>query len=468
MSKMRIRSEWWTVSLILFTVLASVEAGVAGQTFRVSVDSSGNQFNDYSRGPSISADGRYVAFQMGIYERMMQIAVSTTGINVFVHDRQTRQTKMVSVDSSGNAGNNYSYDPSISADGQYVAFASSASNLVVGDSGNFDIYVRNLQTAQTTRVSVNSSGQKVIGSSGSPSISGDGRYVAFDSYSAELVSGDTNRTQDVFVHDRQTGQTTRVSVDSSGQQADAKSYAPSISRDGRYVAFASDASNLVVGDTNGKTDVFVHDQQTHRTTRVSVSSSGVQSNERSVDASISANGRYVAFTSWGNRFISSGDTNGQCDVFIHDRANSLTYRGSVNSYRQEAKNGPSYGPSVSDDGRYVAFLSGATNLLVDSGDTNGKVDVFVRDMQTSQTTRVSVNSSGQQANGPSNSLSMSPDGRYVAFDSPASNLQVSGDTNGKDDVFVHDRLLPFTRIPTGAILPKPVPIPYQQLPVIKP
>jgi Tol biopolymer transport system component len=233
-----------------------------------------------------------------------------------VHDRLTGQTTRVSVASDGAQGNGDSECPSISADGRYVAFASLASNLVPGDTnGRMDIFVHDRLTGQTTRVSVASDGTEGNGDSGFPSISADGRYVAFASLASNLVPGDTNGTWDVFVHDRLTGQTTRVSVASGGAQGNGDSRFPSISADGRYVAFQSYASNLVPGDTNGVLDVFVHDRLTGQTTRVSVASDGTQGDSYSFGSSISADGRYVAFASYASNLV-PGDTNGWADVFV--------------------------------------------------------------------------------------------------------------------------------------------------------
>jgi archaellum component FlaF (FlaF/FlaG flagellin family) len=173
-------------------------------------------------------------------------------------------------------------------------------------------------TATTERASVDSSGIQGNRNSGNPSISADGRYVAFDSAATNLVPGDTNGLVDVFVHDRQTGRTTRVSVDSKEIQGNNASWEPSISADGRYVAFDSAATNLVPGDTNYVVDVFVHDRQTGQTTRVSVDSNGIQANQESVGlVGISADGRYVAFDSYATNLV-PGDTNDLVDVFVHD------------------------------------------------------------------------------------------------------------------------------------------------------
>ena len=192
-------------------------------------------------------------------------------------------TERVSVDNSGVQGNHISYFGEISYDGRYVAFSSVASNLVPGDTNDDeDTFVHDLSTGVTERVSVDSSGNECnFGSGGIVSISKNGRYVAFFSPSSNLVSGDTNGERDVFVHDRQTGVTERVSVDSSGNQGNDGSSLGTISIDGRYVLFVSRATNLVPGDTNGVSDTFVHDRVLGVTERVSVDSSGNQGNGES-------------------------------------------------------------------------------------------------------------------------------------------------------------------------------------------
>lgn len=264
------------------------------------------------------------------------------------------------------------------------------------------------------------------------SISADGRYVAFTSGASNLVPGDTNGRRDVFVRDNVAGTTARVSVAADGSQADADSYYTAISGDGRYVAFASDASNLVPDDTNGRIDVFVRDIAAGTTARVSVGSDGSQADGHSEWPQISGDGRYVAFFSGASNLVPD-DTNWKADVFVHDNVTGSTTRVSVGSDGTQG-DADSDRPSISSDGRYVAFSSNASNLV--PGDTNGSTDVFVRDVVAATTTRVSVNSDGSQAEGNSRQPSISSDGRYVAFSSSASNLVV-GDTNWAPDVFVH-------------------------------
>jgi Tol biopolymer transport system component len=291
----------------------------------------------------------------------------------------------------------------------------------------------------TTRVSVSSGGGEATGSSVTPSVSDDGRFAAFNSSASNLVPNDTNATNDVFVHDVETSTTTRVSVDSLGNEGTAMSLYPDISADGRFVAFPSQAPNLVPGDSNGAYDIFVHDRLLGTTERVSVDSAEVQANAGSSGiAYISGDGRFVAFDSPASNLV-PGDTNAAADIFVRDRSLGTTERVSVDSAEVQA-NGASGAPAISEDWRFVAFRSRATNLVAD--DTNGGpfnlADIFVRDRTLGVTVRVNVATSGAQANDGSAQVDISGDGRFVTFDSFASNL-VPGDTNGVLDVFLRDR-----------------------------
>ena len=360
---------------------------------------------------------------------------------------ERRSTERVSVAYDGSEANETSYWPAISADGRYVAFTSRASNLVPDDTnGGEDVFVHDRLTGITERVSVDSAGNEGDDLSGGwgSAISSDGWYVAFDSRATNLVPDDTNGKSDTFVHDRLTGTTERVSVDSAGNQADDGSdWGPAISGDGSYVAFASYTTNLVPGDTNGESDVFVHDRSTGITERVNVDSAGNEANGYSgfLGLAISSDGWYVAFDSWATNLV-PGDTNETGDIFLHDRLTGITERVSVDSAGNQA-NGWSDVEAISPNGRYVAFTSPASNLV--PNDTNSCpgwqpscLDVFIHDRQTGATDRVSVDSTGNQGNAESLSPAISGDVRYVAFWSKASNL-VPDDTNGTDDVFLHDR-----------------------------
>ncbi len=405
----------------------------------VSVDSAGNLGNRGSYQPSISADGRFVLFTSDASNIVPGDTNNT--FDTFVRDRLTNTTTRVSVDSAGNQANDASNGSSISADGRFVAFLSNASNIVPGDTNSsYDVFVRDTLTNTTTRVSVDSAGNQANMGSDRASISADGRFVVFLSNASNIVPGDTNKRNDIFVRDRLTNTTTRVSVDSAGNQQNGSSLfnAPSISADGRFVAFDSNASNIVPGDTNNTRDIFVRDRLTNTTTRVSVDSAGNQRNSDSYSPSLSADGRFVAFT-YGASIPVPGDTNTINDIFVRDTLTNTTTRVSVDSAGNQA-NFRSYNASISADGRFVAFSSDASNIV--PGDTNRERDmvvrdIFVRDTLTNTTTRVSVDSAGNQANSSSDSPSISADGRFVAFDSKSSNL-VPGDTNNTRDIFVVD------------------------------
>jgi Tol biopolymer transport system component len=425
--------------LVLGLFLLIQAGGIAWSqtTERVSVDTTGGDADSASSNPSTSANGRYVAFESFASDL---VANDIGGHNdVFVRDRQTGTTTRVSVDLAGTEGDHDSDDPSISADGRYVAFESQADNLIVGDTNFFpfsDLLLHDQQTGTTTLVSVDWTGAQGDGPSSSPSVSGDGRYVAFQS-EADLVFGDIS-LYDIFVRDLVAGTTTLVSVDSTGIKGNNDSYAPSISTDGRYVAFESIATDLVAGDSNGKGDIFVHDLQTGTTTRVSVGLAGAEGNGDSSSCSISSDGRYVAFVSDADNLLGVGnDNNGFFDVFVHDLQTGTTTRVSVNSAGTEG-NDTSSDPSISSDGRYVAFVSDADNLLGVGNDNNFSADVFVHDLQTGTTTRVSVNSAGTEGNDTSSDPSISANGKYVAFESDATNL-VASDNNNIFDIFVYER-----------------------------
>ena len=428
------------VTTLLLPAALSIGGAARAQlpsTTRVSVASSGTEGNGNSSRGSISADDRFVAY----YSSATNLVTgdSNQATDVFVFDRVNSTTQRVSVATSGAqaAFGCPSFDPSISADGRYVAFHSYAPNFVAGDSnGTYDVFVRDRQNNTTECISVARSG--AIGNHGgtSPSISADGRYVAFESGSTDLVQNDTNGATDVFVRDRQTGTTVRVSVDSAGAQSNAGGTSPAISADGRFIAFESLSNNLVAGDTNGVTDIFVRDRVLGITECVSVGPGGVQSNGVSDVASISADGLCVSFESAASN-LAARATNGLQHVFVYDRASGATECVSLNTIGAQ-ENGASLAPfhALSTNGRYVAFWSSSTDLV--AGDNNGFTDIFVRDRATGETKLISVDTAGTQGNANSQSGSISDDGRFVGFESNATNL-VAGDQNGLRDIFLRDR-----------------------------
>jgi Tol biopolymer transport system component len=364
------------------------------------------------------------------------VARDTNGVSdVFVRDRLTEVTQRVSVGPGGQQANRRSISPEISYNGRYVVFESRASNLVARDTnGVSDIFVRDRIAGVTRRVSVGPGGRQGNGGVFTKAISGNGRFVAFGSDATNLVPGDANRTTDVFVRDMLAKVTRRVSVGRGGREPNGGSVFPELSWDGRYVAFVSDASNLVRRDTNDVNDVFVRDMATRKIRRVSLGTGGRQANSDSFGASISANGRFVAFMSEAPNLV-RGDTNRAFDAFVRDRSTGVTRRVSVGPGGRQGNSFSEF-PELSANGRLVAFNSEASNLV--RGDTNNAGDVFVRDRRAGVTRRVSVGPGGRQANGLSGDQAISADGRHIAFVSLATNL-VPRDTNRQLDIFVRDR-----------------------------
>jgi WD40-like Beta Propeller Repeat len=361
----------------------------------------------------VSADGRYVAF----YSYASNLVPGDTNgrYDVFVRDRQTGTTTLVSGGISG-PGNGGAFDPSVSADGRFVAFYSNSTNLVTGGTnGNYQVFVRDLQTGTTTLASTGPGGQG-NSTSGSPSISANGRYVAFYSSSSNLTPEGGNGLYQVFVRDLQAGTTTLVSTGPNGKGNSQSYYPPALSADGRYVAFASNSTNLVPGGTNGQSQIFLRDLQTGTTRLVSIGAGG-QANQYCHDISISADGSRVAFDSGANNLV-AGTTTFVSNVYVSDWQSGTIALVSVDSTGQIG-NSDSNDPSISASGRYVAFDSRATNLV--AGDTNGHYDVFLHDLQTGLTKRISSGTAGEGDND-SYYPSISADGRAVAFNSYADNL----------------------------------------------
>jgi len=436
------------LAIVLFSLSLTTACAptVTPGTHQVSLAADGSQPDARSNQPSISSDGRYVAFTS---EASNLVADDTNGVtDVFVRDMLTGTTTRVSLATDGTQGDKVSYWPYISANGRYTAFVSEATNLVLNDNNEVaDVYVHDNKTGKTEVASVSSDGTLGNDLSFWASLSSDGRYVAFMSAATNLLDSDQNHDWDVFVHDMKTGETKRISLASDGAESNAQSEYPVISADGRYVAFASDATNLVAGDTNGYRDVFEYDRKSGEIIRISVASDGTQANEGTElgAIAISGDGKFVAFASMASNLVAD-DTNQVWDIFVHDRLTGLTSRVSVANDGTQANAG-SYGVSITADGRYVAFGSNATNLV--SGDTNGVQDVYIYDRQTNQVALVSVADDGTQGDLPSGFTLVAPggvdiaygslissDGRTVIFMSNASNL-VEHDDNWKQDIYLH-------------------------------
>lgn len=471
-----------------------------GRTFLASLSSDENQANRPSFQPSISADGPWVAFAT---DASNAVPGDTNGVDdVFVRDMNGTNTVRISLSTGGAQGNDDSNSPAISSDGRFVAFVSQADNLL-GTCGEFpcdinsgaDVFVRDRDNdgdglfdedgAVTTRiVSVDDNGEAAFGTNNDPAISADGRFVAFVSNSSggDLDPANLNDNRDVFVRDRDTDVDgiydepglvdTQLVSRSGGSEGNRDSLDPTISANGQLIAFSSTATNLdsVTTDTNGVSDIYLRDRAAPSTTRVSLSTTEGQANGGSVQPSIDAFGRYVAFASDATNMLTTPDANGTVtDVFVRDRdadldgifgepgAGSSTGLASVASNGVQG-NGRSFDPDITADGRYIAFVSSASNLR--RGDTNRAQDIYVRDQLVvkqngvpGRTNRVSVSSEGDET--PPRSISNDPvvsdSGQFVAFVSNATNLldpkdnnddnicDTGCDANASADVFVRDR-----------------------------
>jgi hypothetical protein len=444
--KKRLHVFVWIIILISCTTWTSCKLGFGGDESdssddndvsfasdieRVSISSVGIQANGDSEEPSISSDGFIVAF---ISEATNLVPGDTNDAqDVFVHDLGTGITERVSVASAGTQGDDDALTLSLSSNGSFVAFGSFATNLVAGDTNDvIDVFVHDRDKGTTARVSIATDGTQANDESFSPAISSSGRFVAFRSDATNLVADDTNSNSDIFVRDRTSGVTRRVSVDSDGDQANGDSILPAISADGRFVAFSSEASNLVAGDTNNLADIFVHDRQNDKTVLiVGPAEFNTGSGIIMVAPSISPDGDFVGLRSNADDLV-PGDTNNSFDTFLIDRGSATAERSSVSTSEAEG-NSDSSRPSISSNNRFVVFSSIATNLV--SEDTNGFEDVFVRDRDEGRTRRVSLAFDGSQGDNRAFSAVISGDGQSVAFTSLAENL-VANDSNGFSDIFV--------------------------------
>ncbi len=338
----------------------------------------------------------------------------------------------VSINDQGTQGDDASNKASISAGARYVAFESPASNLVPDDTNEAkDIFVFDRDMKTIERVSITHNGMQANSYSCDSSLSGDGRYVAFESFASNLVPDDTNGRKDIFVFDRNNRTIERVSINNDGFEGNGSSCKPGINAEGRYVAFESFASNLVEEDTNGRKDIFVFDRESRSISRVSIAEDGTQADNYSSNPGISCDGRYIVFDSHASNLVAY-DTNGVSDIFVFDQDTTTIKRVSI-AYDGTQVNNYSSNPGISSDGRYIAFDSAASNLVPQ--DTNGDRDIFVYDHETDTIECVNMGENGLQGDADSTEPCVSADGRYVAFESLATNL-VEGDTNEVSDVFV--------------------------------
>ncbi|WP_419195028.1 SdrD B-like domain-containing protein [Novipirellula herctigrandis] len=391
-----------------------------------------------------SDDGRFIAFSTN--KSMLPIDTNT-GSDLYLMDRSTGDIELVSQSTSGTLANGVSRNVSISGDGRYVVFRSFASNLSAMDSnGTWNIYVRDRQLETTTLVSSapasQTSGEQVGNSySYNPKISRDGSVVTFWSNSSNLIDGDTNGQFDVFLKNMQTGTIERINVDSDENQASGgQSHENLPNANGQLVGFWSNATNLVPGDNNASNDVFIRDRQTGLTERVSVSATGEQGNASSDHFSMSDDGRFFAFQSNATNLTSDVGLTGSKQVFLKDRQTGTVTL--VSKGDAALPDGTALYPAISSDGRWLTYQSTSSNIVPD--DTNGSVDVFLYDTVNATTAILSRNTAGGASDGPSDWPRMSRDGSTIMFNSAATNLVDQSPVSGalyiyrtqSDDPFV--------------------------------
>ncbi|MEV6598249.1 hypothetical protein AB0M36_15415 [Actinoplanes sp. NPDC051346] len=385
---------------------------------------------------SLSNDARFTLFTSNATDL---VPGDTNGAwDVFLRDSLENVTTRVSVSSSGEQGegemSSASSDPSMSADGRYVVFESHAENLVAGDTNRRkDVFLRDTVTSVTTRLSLTEDGGQAASESGDAAISPDGHFVAFESY-APLVASDTDSEADVYLRELATGRTVRVSESSDGLPLRDPRYgfgSLAVTAGGRHVLFESAAENLVPGDTNGRYDVFVRDMAAGTTVRASVSGTGAQADGSSSGATMSANGRYVAFTSSAKNL--RPDTGGHpMQAYVRDLVENTTTLASLRD--GDSPQGEEFTETarISPDGRHLAFQIAFV--------PGTKAGIYVRDLNARTSRLVTVSPTGGPLDGDSWGAHFSADGHHLAFESNASNL-VDDDTNKAQDVFVRLNVL---------------------------
>jgi len=412
-----------------------------GETICVSMNAQGQPGNRESFDAQFSPDGRSVMFTSAASNFVTGDTNNTW--DIFLKNLDSNAITHISAAANGTQANGMSRNARFSADGKHVVFESMATNLVADDTnGAWDIFVKNLDTLEVKRASTSASWSEVQGNSSSAEISDDARYVIFQSSSAGLVENDTNNREDIFRKDMTNGTIVRVSTNSmGGQVAGGDSIDAHMSADGRYVVFTSRAVNIVTGDTNALADVFRKDMSTGAVVRVSTTAGGGQATGGASDkAKISSNGQFVAFVSSATNLV-AGDDNGRADIFLKDMSDGTLRRVSVTADNAEFTGSAIQLTidSVSDDGVHVVFSTNASNVV--EGDHNTTTDIFRKNMQTGVIERLSMTDKDAQGNVPANGSSNLPqirfDGHFAVVETISSNM-TAGDTNGQGDIYVID------------------------------
>ncbi len=423
----------WTALLaaLLATSFFAKTAPCQCTTEHVNVSSEEAPGTGAAGGGAITSDGRFVVFNSSASDL---VAGDTNGVSdVFVRDLWTGETILVSRNSSGEIGDNISTDACISSDGRYVTFLTAAHNFEpTPDGSHLQLYLRDLQLGLTVRVSENAAGELAAGPCSEGVVSDDGSIVCFVSEAPNLVPGDTNSVADVFVYDLVAAAPSRVSVSSAGEQATDECVSHDMSENGRWIVFHSRSSNLDTDITNGFANIFLHDRLAKTMKRIGLNQ-GHEGNGNSFDPAVSRDGGTVVFKTQATDLFEP-DTNEGDDVLVWRKKFVGLQRASQNVGGEQANAGCD-APSISPDGHFVAYYSGATNLI--SGDVEGRRDVFVNDLRTGTIVRVTQNDLGEGANAdaPAAEAALSGGACVATFLSDASNLGSGDEFEGWQDLF---------------------------------
>ena len=425
------------ISVALMLAVAAPASAFAAKTKLVSKSSGGVQADGTSRDAEISASGRYVVFETR--GTNLGPADSNGGYDVYIRDLRTGKTKLISKAIGGGTGNADSRDPVVSGSGRFVAFTSTATDLVAGGDADESVYLYDRRKKRMELVSRHPGGAS--GGGFSAAISADGRFVAFTSGDNGVTPEDNNGVEQVYVHDRKKDKTMLVSRTRGGVAGNDHSFDADVSPDGKWVAYTSLATNLSSKDERGVEQVFLFDKARKRSRLISRNGNGTAGGDDSNHASVSRNGAKVVFNSLATDL--GKDTNGTADVYLHTRANGKTRRASLNWRGKQLNQGSDTSlntdPDISADGKVIAFESQATNATKGSTHPGTYDQIYARKLGSGNVTLLSRRKS--RANGENDEPELSASGAFVAFDSAATNLVKGGDATGGDaDVFRRGRL----------------------------
>ncbi|MFV2064756.1 MAG: TolB family protein [Chloroflexota bacterium] len=420
---------------VLAIMLAAPTAGAATPKTRlVSKSSAKIQGDKASLVADISGTGQFVAFDSRATNLIR--GDDNNSSDVFIRDSKTGKTRLVSKSFVAGVASGKSSRPSISVSGRYIAFQSDASDLTRRDANDkVDVFVWDRKRNGSELISRNKDGAQGDDHSFNPAISANGRWVAFESSATNLVGEDNKGNRQIYLFDRSTHDMILVSRNGRGRAGNSDSRNPAITAKGHYVVYESAATNLTSKDSKGYTQVYKFDRVTMRTTLVSRNNKGKAGNNDSNDPAISTDDARVVFNSLATNFAK--DTNGVADVYMRDRKAKRTRRVSLN-WRGKQLNGGSQqvntNPDISANGKWVAFESAATNATKRSTFSGAYEQLYARNLQTGLVKLISRR--GPIANASSNEPTFSDDGAFAAFTSQGTNLIAGGDVNGDDeDVF---------------------------------